>query len=132
MSSPAVSAPGQQGHGFGTAPVFLASICTILGAIMFLRFGYAVGHLGVAGALAVVVVGHLVTLPTALAIAELATMLMDDEELGRLGLDSSAVHLLTSGTRKGLRRSVRLRAAQGRGQVPLQVPLHMPLSLRVQ
>ncbi len=68
-----MSATAQKGHGFGTAPVFLASICTILGAIMFLRFGYAVGHLGVAGAVAIVVVGHLVTLPTALAIAELAT-----------------------------------------------------------
>ena len=29
----------QAGHGFGTAPVFLASISTILGALMFLRFG---------------------------------------------------------------------------------------------
>ena len=34
------------GHGFGTGPVFLASISTILGAIMFLRFGYAVGNVG--------------------------------------------------------------------------------------
>ena len=34
------------GHGFGTAPVFLASISTILGAILFLRFGYAVGNVG--------------------------------------------------------------------------------------
>lgn len=61
------------GLGFGTAPVFLASICTILGAIMFLRFGYAVGSLGIQGALAVVVLGHMVTIPTALAIAEIAT-----------------------------------------------------------
>lgn len=67
------AAQNQGGHGFGTAPVFLASICTILGAVMFLRFGYAVGNLGVAGALAVILVGHLVTIPTALAIAELAT-----------------------------------------------------------
>ena len=37
------------GHGFGTAPVFLAAICTILGAVMFLRFGYAVAHVGLAG-----------------------------------------------------------------------------------
>ena len=29
----------RQGHGFGTAPVFLASISTILGAVMFLRVG---------------------------------------------------------------------------------------------
>ena len=61
------------GLGFGTAPVFLASICTILGAIMFLRFGYAVGNLGIGGALAIVVLGHMVTIPTALAIAEIAT-----------------------------------------------------------
>ena len=61
------------GHGFGTAPVFLASVSTILGAIMFLRFGYAVGHVGVGGALLIVLLGHLVTIPTALAIAEIAT-----------------------------------------------------------
>ncbi len=58
---------------FGTAPVFFAAISTILGAIMFLRFGYAVGSLGFLGALAIVVFGHLVTIPTAMAIAEIAT-----------------------------------------------------------
>ncbi len=61
------------GHGFGTAPVFLASISTILGAILFLRFGYAVGSVGLFGALLIVLLGHLVTLPTALAISEIAT-----------------------------------------------------------
>jgi len=61
------------GHGFGTAPVFLASISTILGAVLFLRFGYSVAHVGVLGTLAIVVLGHAVTLPTALAIAEIAT-----------------------------------------------------------
>lgn len=61
------------GYGFGTGPVFLASISTILGAVMFLRFGYAVGHTGILGAVLIVVVGHLVTIPTALAIAEIAT-----------------------------------------------------------
>ena len=61
------------GHGFGTAPVFLASISTILGAILFLRFGYAVGNTGLAGALLIVLIGHMVTIPTALAIAEIAT-----------------------------------------------------------
>ncbi len=58
---------------FGTAPVFLTAISTILGAIMFLRFGYAVGSLGFIGAMAIIVVGHLVTIPTAMAIAEIAT-----------------------------------------------------------
>jgi len=62
-----------RGHGFGTGPVFLASISTILGAIMFLRFGYAVGNVGMLGALLIVLLGHAVTVPTALAIAEIAT-----------------------------------------------------------
>jgi amino acid transporter len=61
------------GHGFGTAPVFLASISTILGAILFLRFGYAVGNVGFLGVVLIVILGHLVTIPTALAIAEIAT-----------------------------------------------------------
>ncbi|MFQ5876378.1 MAG: amino acid permease [Acidobacteriota bacterium] len=61
------------GHGFGTAPVFLASVSTILGAVMFLRFGYAVGHLGLIGSLLVILLGHMVTVPTAMAIAEIAT-----------------------------------------------------------
>ncbi len=63
------------GHGFGTAPVFLAAISTILGAVLFLRFGYAVGHVGLMGAVLIVLVGHLITIPTGLAIAEIATNL---------------------------------------------------------
>jgi len=58
---------------FGTTPVFMASISTILGAILFLRFGYAVGNVGFMGALGIILLGHLVTIPTALAIAEIAT-----------------------------------------------------------
>ncbi|MHC4661375.1 MAG: APC family permease [Planctomycetota bacterium] len=61
------------GYRFGTAPVFLAAISTILGAIMFLRFGYAVGNVGLGGALIIILVGHMVTIPTALALAEIAT-----------------------------------------------------------
>lgn len=64
---------GHWGHGFGTAPVFLASISTILGAILFLRFGYAVAHTGFVGTILIILIGHLVTIPTALAIAEIAT-----------------------------------------------------------
>lgn len=58
---------------FGTLPVFLTAISTILGAIMFLRFGYAVGNVGFFGTLLIIVVGHLVTIPTAMALAEIAT-----------------------------------------------------------
>jgi len=58
---------------FGTAPVFFTAISTILGAILFLRFGYAVGTLGFWGVILIILLGHLVTIPTALAISELAT-----------------------------------------------------------
>jgi len=61
------------GHGFGTAPVFLASISTILGAVLFLRFGYAVANVGLLGAFLIILIGHAVTIPTALAISEIAT-----------------------------------------------------------
>jgi len=64
---------GAKAAGFGTAPVFFTAIATILGAILFLRFGFAVGTLGFWGVLLIVFLGHLVTIPTALAISELAT-----------------------------------------------------------
>ncbi|MCP4552049.1 MAG: amino acid permease [Bacteroidetes bacterium] len=59
--------------GFGTSSVFFTAISTILGAILFLRFGFAVGTLGFGGAILIVILGHLVTIPTALAISEIAT-----------------------------------------------------------
>ena len=58
---------------FGTAPVFFTAISTILGAVMFLRFGFAVGNVGLLGTIAIVLIGHAVTIPTAMAIAEIAT-----------------------------------------------------------
>ena len=58
---------------FGTLPVFMTTVSTILGAILFLRFGYAVGHLGFLGALMIIILGHAVTIPTAMAVAEIAT-----------------------------------------------------------
>jgi amino acid transporter len=58
---------------FGTLPVFLTTLSTILGAILFLRLGYAVGHTGFIGAIGIIVLGHLITIPTALAVAEIAT-----------------------------------------------------------
>jgi amino acid transporter len=69
------SRKSSRGHGFGTAPVFLAAISTILGAILFLRFGFSVGHQGVGGTILIILIGHLITIPTALAIAEIATNL---------------------------------------------------------
>jgi amino acid transporter len=58
---------------FGTLPVFLTAISTILGAVMFLRFGFAVGSVGFAGTLLIIIIGHMVTIPTAMALAEIAT-----------------------------------------------------------
>jgi len=58
---------------FGTLPVFFTAISTILGAILFLRFGFSVGTLGFWGALLIIIVGHALTIPTAFAISELAT-----------------------------------------------------------
>jgi solute carrier family 12 sodium/potassium/chloride transporter 2 len=58
---------------FGTLPVFMTTVSTILGAILFLRFGYAVGHHGFLGALLIILIGHIVTFPTAMAVAEIAT-----------------------------------------------------------
>lgn len=54
-------------------PVFLTSVSTILGAVLFLRLGWATGELGLWGALCIIVLGHMITVPTALAISELAT-----------------------------------------------------------
>jgi Amino acid transporters len=59
--------------GFGTAAVYFTAISSILGAILFLRLGYATGMLGFWGAIIIVLLGHMITIPTALAISELAT-----------------------------------------------------------
>lgn len=60
-------------QGFGTAPVFFTAISTILGAILFLRFGFAAGTLGFWGVMLIILIGHSVTIPTALALSEIAT-----------------------------------------------------------
>lgn len=58
---------------FGTLPVFLTALSTILGAILFLRFGWAVGQVGFFGVIGIIILGHVVTIPTAFAVAEIAT-----------------------------------------------------------
>lgn len=60
-------------NGFGTLPVFLTTISTILGAILFLRFGWAVGNIGFVGVVGIILVGHIVTITTAMAVSEIAT-----------------------------------------------------------
>ena len=60
--------------GLGTfGGVFTPSILTILGVIMYLRFGWVVGNVGLLGTLLVVTISTGITFLTALSIAAIAT-----------------------------------------------------------
>ncbi len=66
-------APGKEG-GLGTfGGVFTPSILTILGVIMYLRFGWVVGNVGLLGALLIVTLSTLITFLTSLSIAAIST-----------------------------------------------------------
>lgn len=63
-----------QGYGFGTFQgVFTPSILTIIGAVLYLRFGWMLGHVGLASSLLIVTMGSLITFLTGLSISSLAT-----------------------------------------------------------
>ncbi|MGB8704820.1 MAG: Na-K-Cl cotransporter, partial [Gillisia sp.] len=67
-----VIAPAKKGLGtFGG--VFTPSILTILGVIMYLRFGWVVGNVGLIGTLIIVTLSVSITFLTALSIAAIAT-----------------------------------------------------------
>ncbi|MFQ5572036.1 MAG: Na-K-Cl cotransporter, partial [Rhodothermales bacterium] len=60
--------------GLGTfGGVFTPSILTILGVIMYLRFGWVVGHVGLLGTLVIVTLSTSITFLTALSIAAIST-----------------------------------------------------------
>ena len=62
------------GAGFGTfAGVFTPSILTILGVIMYLRFGWVVGNVGLLGSLTIVTICTAITFMTALSMSSIAT-----------------------------------------------------------
>ncbi len=62
------------GAGLGTfGGVFTPSILTILGVIMYLRFGWVVGQAGLAGTLLIVTISTGITFLTALSISQIAT-----------------------------------------------------------
>ncbi|MFT4605848.1 MAG: amino acid transporter [Rhodothermales bacterium] len=62
------------GAGLGTfAGVFTPSILTILGVIMYLRFGWVVGNVGLTGTLMIVTLSTAITFLTALSISSIAT-----------------------------------------------------------
>lgn len=53
--------------------VFTPSILTILGVILYLRTGWVVGNVGLAGAIGIVVIANAVTFATALSVGAIAT-----------------------------------------------------------
>ena len=60
--------------GLGTfGGVFTPSILTILGVIMYLRFGWVVGEVGLVGSLVIVALSTSITFLTALSVAAIAT-----------------------------------------------------------
>ena len=62
------------GYGFGTFQgVYTPSILTIIGVVMYLRFGWVLGNVGLVGSLALVAIGSAITLLTGLSISTLAT-----------------------------------------------------------
>lgn len=68
-----VAVPGQE-TGLGTfGGVFTPSVLTILGVIMYLRYGWVVGNVGLLGALLIVTLSTGITLLTAFSISSIAT-----------------------------------------------------------
>lgn len=62
------------GYGFGTFQgVFTPSILTIIGVVMYLRFGWMLGNVGLPTSLLIVTIGSMITLLTGLSISALAT-----------------------------------------------------------
>ncbi len=53
--------------------VFTPSILTILGVIMYLRFGWVVGNAGLGGALLIVLLAHVISIVTGLSVSSIAT-----------------------------------------------------------
>ncbi len=67
-------AGSDDGEQLGTfIGVFTPSILTILGVILFLRTGWVVGNVGLAGAIGIVLIAHAITLATALSVSAVAT-----------------------------------------------------------
>ena len=59
---------------FGTfAGVFVPTLLTILGAIMYLRLGWVVGNAGLLGAIAIILLANLITFTTGLSVSSIAT-----------------------------------------------------------
>ncbi len=68
-----IASDRSNGHLGTFGGVFTPCTLTILGVIMFLRFGYIVGEAGVAQALVIVAAGKLITVLTSLSLSAIAT-----------------------------------------------------------
>ena len=67
-------APGPDVKRFGTFEgVFLPTLLTILGAVMYLRTGWVVGQAGLVGGLLVIIFANLITICTGFSISSVAT-----------------------------------------------------------
>ncbi|MCB9640494.1 MAG: Na-K-Cl cotransporter [Myxococcales bacterium] len=53
--------------------VFTPSVLTILGVIMYLRFGWVVGQAGLIGTLLIVLIAHIISIATGLSVSSIAT-----------------------------------------------------------
>ena len=75
MSDPtSESKPAESGANLGTfSGVFVPSVLTILGVILFLRLGYVVGSAGLIGAIAIIVVANGISVLTSISLAAIAT-----------------------------------------------------------
>lgn len=59
---------------FGTFPgVFVPTVLTILGAIMYLRLGWVIGNAGLVGGILIILLAHVITVSTGLAVSSIAT-----------------------------------------------------------
>jgi amino acid transporter len=68
---------------FGTfSGVFTPSILTILGVILYMRMGWVVGNAGLAGAIIIVIIAHVISVSTGLSVSSVAT----DKKVGAGGI----------------------------------------------
>ncbi len=68
---------------FGTfAGVFTPSILTILGVIMYMRLGWVIGNAGLMGAIAIIILAHVIAITTGLSVSSVAT----DKKIGAGGI----------------------------------------------
>ncbi len=74
MASGDSSGKGRHGYQFGWFKgVYTPSVLTILGVVMYLRFGWVLGNVGLVGTLVIVTISTAITFLTGLSLAALAT-----------------------------------------------------------